>query len=361
MTKRMLPGLLLLTAAAAAPLSLLQAGWADIPLKSRVAGADVVVVGTIARIKRGFTRGRYFALGQIKITEVLKGDRRLRGGDLAFPGTDPAKPDAPAVVNSTDIRYSEGQTGIWILRKDKQRNCYWATYPKDYQKPGQLEKVRELLQIQPKPAGKPAPRALARAKSLKDNIQHFQLHLKHYGPADKPYYGLVLGCGRAFAQYLKALRKPDPFHPHVEISTKLTEALIAHLAQEGFLNNATNPLRGDPRGRRRSWPPRGPAYVLRVHGSSEGILCEELGWGMKMLKRLEALRKAIAAGEKPTGGRSPGTGTMDKLIGRLEGHRSKWAAASAMFWAASSPARPSTRPSSGRSATLATPRSCLSW
>ena len=128
--------------------------WMYVPLEQRIMGADVVVLGKIAREVPGFSRGRfYLTLGVIEIKEVLKGDATLKTVKLAWPAADPKKPNVPRIRMSTDIEYRVGQEGVWILRHDAANHCYWANYPTDYQRDAgekALKKIRATVAKQSK-------------------------------------------------------------------------------------------------------------------------------------------------------------------------------------------------------------------
>jgi hypothetical protein len=128
--------------------------WMFVPLEKRIMGADVVVLGKIAKEVRGFSRGRfYLTLGVIEIEEVLKGDAKLKTVKVAWPAADPKKPAAPRIRMSTDIEYRVGQEGVWILRHDAANKCYWANYPTDYQRDAgekALKKIRATVAKQSK-------------------------------------------------------------------------------------------------------------------------------------------------------------------------------------------------------------------
>ncbi len=142
-----------------------------------------------------------------------------------------------------------------------------------------------------------------RVRKLKAGIDSFKLALGYNGPQDKLLYrSLVLSVPTA-------LVKAAPGSDYVIISQKQAEKIIEHLANDGFLNRAfdiTNVLI-DRR-------PRGPIYSMQVN-SGKMRLHEYLGWDMKMLKRLDALRKVLD-GEAAK--------AMDELLKRLEGQRKEW-------------------------------------
>ena len=155
---------------------------------------------------------------------------------------------------------------------------------------------------------KAARRAEERAEQLKAAIKSFTLTLSYYGPQDKPYYWLFLSVPPI------PPTKSTAFHLKSPLTEDEAQQLIAYLATDGFLERAED-LSGNP-----ARPIReGSGYVLTVRVEpKEGAfftLSEDLGWGLEMLRRLDALRKVLPA-------RS--AGLMDTLLARLEGHRREW-------------------------------------
>ena len=57
----------------ALPTSAVQGRWANIPLETRIKGAELVAVGRIAKVIKALDRRT--VLGELRLTEVLKGDR----------------------------------------------------------------------------------------------------------------------------------------------------------------------------------------------------------------------------------------------------------------------------------------------
>lgn len=223
-----------------------------------------------------------------------------------------------------------------------------------------------------KPAApaKPAPLRTARAAELKANVQAFRLHLRFFGEQAKPYYALTLSV--APAAQPAGIQGAKTFHLVRMIGKDAAEKIIDHLAAEGFLDGAALPAAVAPAD---AGPPgpKGPSYAMHVDGLKAGTLGEDLGWGPKMLARLDALRTVIAAGEPPAatlcpacrklavvavvgrcancGGATasaayklcpkcaadlrqcrhcrrslaaPATESMDQLLGRLDEHRRLW-------------------------------------
>ncbi|HUW58042.1 MAG TPA: hypothetical protein VMZ92_15485 [Planctomycetota bacterium] len=152
----------------------------------------------------------------------------------------------------------------------------------------------------------PAERETANqhAATLKRGVKDFILLLQYFGEQGKPFYELKL------SRQLSRLDR-DPFRLCVAIDEKQAFGIIDHLAASGFLGRAEqiDPLvRGE-------WPgPRGPCYLLTVCGGA-ATFREDLGWGLPMLKRLDALRGVLEGDAAKQ---------MDLLLGRLSGLRKAW-------------------------------------
>lgn len=95
------------------------------------------------------------------------------------------------------------------------------------------------------------------------------------------------------------------------LTPKEASNIIDHLAKEGFLGQAENVVGKDIA------PPQGPAYTLTLMGAGQTKLYQVLGWDLKMLGRLEGLRKVLA--KDSAAGKA-----MDKLLAALEPQRKKW-------------------------------------
>lgn len=137
-----------------------------------------------------------------------------------------------------------------------------------------------------------------RAKELKEGIKTFRLELNYNGDEDKPFYRLtvsVLPIGPD---------RNNPFHRIAQVSEEQASKIIDFLAVDGFLTKAVDL-------RTKKLPqPKMPGYTLKV-----GNFCEDLGWGLPMLKRLDGLRKMLD-GDAAKG--------MDFLLTRLSGFRKQW-------------------------------------
>jgi len=132
--------------------------------------------------------------------------------------------------------------------------------------------------------------------------KQFSLQLNYYGEEDKPFHRLML------AQEARPADGPPlpPFTLYQIIDDKQALKIIDHLEESGYLGQA------EYWGRyQRNWvPPKGPCYVLAVPD-----FYGNLGWGLPMLRRLDALRGVLEGDAAKQ---------MDVLLGRLGGLRKEW-------------------------------------
>ena len=140
---------LILTIMLAISSSGLWASWANMPLKKVVNGSPVVVVGTIGKIevtKKDQSHGK-LEIAYITVTRVLK--NTLRKDKLPKDKLSKGMKIPLAMPNrgtSKEIIFAKGTTGVWIL--DFSDGYFWATYPKDYQKPDKEEDIVRIIQAQ---------------------------------------------------------------------------------------------------------------------------------------------------------------------------------------------------------------------
>ena len=145
-------------------------------------------------------------------------------------------------------------------------------------------------------------RTAERVKSLKRCSDNFWLSLSYHGPDDKPHPSLRLRTPERSP-------KPGPNVLDVHISRAQAAKIIDHLAADGLL------ARSDNTHARPHLRPTGPTYVLTVN-SDKTRFEEGLGWDLEMLHRLDGLQAVLPEGPAKQ---------MDKLLGRMAGHRLKWA------------------------------------
>jgi len=150
-------------------------------------------------------------------------------------------------------------------------------------------------------AGQAAPAAKLRAKLLKRQVDKFSLHLRYHGPGKVAFSTLILSVKPPQGQGLAA-----------QITKTQAAAVISHIRSDGFLGAAAN-----IENKNTAYPkPKGPAYTMTVTGHGE--LYEDLGWGAKMLERLDALRRVFRNG-------SNAARALDKFLRHFELRRVKWA------------------------------------
>ncbi|MBW2244532.1 MAG: hypothetical protein JRH01_21310 [Deltaproteobacteria bacterium] len=103
--------------------------------------ADIVIVGRISSVDRPWHRmGRYTAVGQIEISEVLKGPDDLTNVELGWAEAGFFVPR----MSNDDWWFDEGREGVWILSKSGDR--YWCPTPGNIQPLESLEDVRGMLE-----------------------------------------------------------------------------------------------------------------------------------------------------------------------------------------------------------------------
>ena len=157
-------------------------------------------------------------------------------------------------------------------------------------------------------AGAPVPhpslnllnaKATERMRMLKKNVDDFAVVLRYHGPGKVAFSTLMLSVKPPQGQALAA-----------QITKTQAAAVISHIRSDGFLGAAGNI------GNKKIAYPKGPAYTMTVTG--HGVLYEDLGWGAKMLQRLDALRRVFRNG-------SNAAMALDKFLRHFELRRVKWA------------------------------------
>ena len=266
-------------------------------VKALLAKAQFVVLGKVAAVHDRTAKDAGM-LYDVEVEKVLKGkwrEKSLRFRSTGWIGY---------------AKYTKGQRVLLFLRRwgDKQDELLQLR-PVVYISPPQaggldlrpVEKYLKLIKAL-QPGGNKLP--TERAKLLKQHVDKFMLVIRYYGRQDKDklYYSLtlrvpVVGDTRT------------SFWPAAQISKAQAERIIEHLDRTGILAAAGN-LHN-----KGFAPPKGPTYALTMTGPNELRLYEPLGWDLKMLKRLDALRKVLD-GEAAK--------AMDKLIKALAPQRKKW-------------------------------------
>ena len=152
------------------------------------------------------------------------------------------------------------------------------------------------------PQEAPTKKAVERAATLMENSNAFQLRLLYHGPQGKPFYNLTLSV-RLVPQLAS-----DPFHPLVQISEEQAKKIIAHLAKDGFLDEAT-----DPKTEKKAAPTTA-GYSLTVN-EEDLVWKAELGWDLAMLRRLDGLQTVL---------NDRAAEVTKMLIARLAGYSREW-------------------------------------
>jgi len=155
------------------------------------------------------------------------------------------------------------------------------------------------------PASQPSKLAAERAEKLKADVKRFTLILNYTDPQDKPFYRLLLSV-----PVLPGNDRANPFFQSARITEDQAKAIIDYLAADCFFDKAEDGRNRDATPK----PPTGPTYLLAVTTDAAAYQAW-IGWNLKMLHRLDGLRKLLD-GDAAKG--------MDLLLGRLSGYRRQW-------------------------------------
>lgn len=124
--------------------------WAPVPLEILVDEADLIVTGKVAKIQNGFVLdGRNYDVAVLEVTKTLK----------ALPAAGKpkqvhiAQPAPGGLAVSTDIQFQAGQEGVWLLRKDSDRDVFWARHPFQFQEAAKQKELTELVAQREKVTG----------------------------------------------------------------------------------------------------------------------------------------------------------------------------------------------------------------
>jgi hypothetical protein len=148
-------------------------------------------------------------------------------------------------------------------------------------------------------------KAKKRAEVMKANAKTFRLELIYNGDSSKPFYRMIVSVPAVIR------RRSSPFERIVQVREDEAKRIIDHLARNGFLDSAV-----DLRNKTKLPPSSMPGYTMKVV-TGDVPLFTDLGWGLPMIQRLDALHAALPAiGKKD----------MDFLLGRLSGLRKQWEA-----------------------------------
>jgi hypothetical protein len=137
--------------------------WAPVPLEVLVDEAHLIVFGKVAKVQDGkfAIAGKAQDVAVVEVTGILKSLPHV-GKPKEVHIAQPAK---GGLAVSTDLTYSAGQEGIWLLVKDPDRDVYLVSHPFQFQPAGDKMKLATLIAAREKlPAGKPVDGIAARAE-----------------------------------------------------------------------------------------------------------------------------------------------------------------------------------------------------
>lgn len=146
-------------------------------------------------------------------------------------------------------------------------------------------------------------KANERAEAMKANAGTFRLDLNYNGEQGKPFYKMIVSVPAI------SRRRRSPFERIIQVQQSEAIRIIDHLARDGFFDQNVK-LRTNAR----IPAPAMPGYTMKV-GSGDKQWYRDLGWGLPMIHRLDALGAVL-----PDHGRKD----MALLLGRLSGLRTKW-------------------------------------
>lgn len=165
------------------------ASWAAVALEILADEADVIVVGKVTKVQDGgFAVGnRKFDVAVIKVSRLLKSKAKVGKPKQLRIG----QPSRGGFGVSTDIRFRQGQEGVWLLKKDPARNVYWARHPSQFQPIKQQKLLATLVKARQKLAGgKPVDGLTLRAELIihkgGNSPAYFQIRISLKNVSDKP-------------------------------------------------------------------------------------------------------------------------------------------------------------------------------
>lgn len=117
------------------------ASWAYVPQEVRIAEADLVVMGKVAKLGEEVAKdGTQYQTGVIEPLKVLRGKAPdvIR---LAWPKVVPGAPRLSTTLPAPKV----GEQSIWVMQADQKLPVYWATYPTDRQPTSALEEMQQRV------------------------------------------------------------------------------------------------------------------------------------------------------------------------------------------------------------------------
>lgn len=146
-------------------------------------------------------------------------------------------------------------------------------------------------------------KAKERAEAMKVNASTFRLDMNYNGEQGKPFYRMIVSVPAI------SRRRSSPFERIVQVEQDEAIRIIDHLARDGFFDHAV-----DLRTNSKIPAPAMPGYTMKA-GAGREQWFQDLGWGLPMIHRLDALSTVL-----PEHGRKD----IELLLGRLSGLRAQW-------------------------------------
>lgn len=123
--------------------------WRDVPLPELIRKRPVIVVGRIAYVARApagpTEQDERDDVAFLAVSEVVKAEGVTIAVNAMLPIQMPAASNR--VRTSTDIRFKEGDDGVWLLTRSN--GCWLATYPKDHLPLAELPQLKRLVAAAP--------------------------------------------------------------------------------------------------------------------------------------------------------------------------------------------------------------------
>ena len=283
----------------------------DDTLKFFLSKSDLVVAGKITTepVARTFEAFVPNYLCEFKVDDIAKGDQKLKGQTIKvnikrFEQVDQdkhpfVKKDAACILflkstsggswETADFWFGVQSPGPWMMRS-LQRLAH-GTRPATTQAT----------------LGPEAPRILAELTADGERPPSIYIHFKTATPAGRSYVSVdLMGRGGAF---------DGPRRERAFLPPPRPRQLVQFLAERGLLEQATDRTQGSE-----AWlKSPGPRYFMLLVGSRQTYWID-LGWGLPMLRELQALREQLDGGP---------AAAMDKLLTALEPDKQEWETASA--------------------------------
>jgi hypothetical protein len=163
--------------------------------------------------------------------------------------------------------------------------------------------AEESADVRPMETASPAQE---RAQQLQATVEKFELNLwPSLRQVEKPFYSLTLTVAPVPGE-----DRSNPFVRRVQITKEQAGKIIDHLAASGLLGAAAVL---DPRALTKRAFREG--YALTLPLAEVRTFENRLGWNLKMLERLDALRTVLDGDAAKA---------MDLLLGRMSGLRQQW-------------------------------------